>query len=97
MTPEEAIEKIKTHGYPYVKLLSDERWAALSPMNFTTAILMGYVDDDYGYEDRWCYNSYEAAKKALDDWDGTGEPRGWHRHPSSGRRVDESGNLYVRP
>ena len=38
----------------------------------------------YRFEDRWCYHSYDAAKAALDAWDGEGKPTGWHRDPASG-------------
>jgi len=35
------------------------------------------------------------AQRALAGWDGTGEPSGWHRHPSSGRRRNAAGEEYV--
>lgn len=57
---------------------------------FTTGIVTGKIGDRFGYADRWCYRSVDHAKTALDAWDGTGEPTGWHRHPDSGRRVSES-------
>ena len=28
----------------------------------------------------------EDAVAALKEWDGVGEPKGWMRHPASGRR-----------
>ena len=63
------------------------------PLLFTHAIVSGI--NAYGYEDRWCYESYAEAKAALDAWDGTGEPNNWHRHPPSGRRRDKDGNETV--
>lgn len=64
---------------------------------FTWAILAGMAT--WGYEDRWCYSSYAKARAALDAWDGADgtEPSGWHRHPATGRRVDEDGRQYVAP
>jgi hypothetical protein len=58
--------------------------ACIHQLMFTWAILSELTDVMYG--DRWCYHSYEAAKEALDAWCGEGEPTGWHRHPSTGRR-----------
>lgn len=87
-------------GYLEPKLLPDGRWAALMPLFYTHAIIVGAVGDTSGYQDRWCYDYLLAARAALAVWDGTGEPKGWHRHPASGRRIarvegeyDEHGNL----
>ena len=63
--------------------------AALMPLMSTTAIVVGFTS--YGYEDRWCYYTHDAALAALNAWNGTGEPIGWHRHPNTGRRRDASG------
>jgi len=60
---------------------------AIAPFLFTHAIISGVCRS--GHEDRWCYHTYEKAKAALDAWDGTGEPREWHRHPSTDRRPTE--------
>jgi hypothetical protein len=35
----------------------------------------------------WCYSNFSRAYLALQAWDGTGEPQGWHRHLPSGRRA----------
>ncbi|MFL9933635.1 hypothetical protein P0D88_31565 [Paraburkholderia sp. RL18-103-BIB-C] len=50
------------------------------------AILADITPDWYG--DRWCYDTYERARLALEAWDGGDhtEPQGWSRHPNSGRR-----------
>jgi hypothetical protein len=87
----------KENGYTAVRLLSDGRWAALTKMTFTTAIIVGKVSDRWGYDDRWCYHDPVVALAALNAWDGTGEPLGWHRHPRSGRRVTEEGEEYFAP
>lgn len=70
-----------THGF--------RRLACIMGLMFTHAIITVKVGDRFGYLDRWCFHSYDAAKKALDAWDGTGEPSGWHRHPVTGRRRPE--------
>lgn len=76
-----------------IKRFEDGEIAIITKMLFTYAIL--YELNPYGYGDRWCYRTAEAALAALTEWDGTGDPQGWHRHPDSGRRVDEDGKTYV--
>ncbi len=69
--------------------MGDGKWAALSRFFFTCAIIQGDMFDNDGYSDRWCFNSVTEAGIGLAQWivnDFKGEPHGWHRHPSSGRR-----------
>lgn len=91
-------EIIATNGYAFPKDLGD-RIAALMPLIFTTAIITLRKDESsrHSYEDRWCYHTPGAAIIALANWDGTGEPEGWHRHPASGRRRDEGGEERIAP
>lgn len=71
------------------KPLPDGRLAFLIQMAFTWRLCVSAFDDELGYDDGWCYHDLQAALAALANWDGTGEPAGWHRHPSSGRRRPE--------
>lgn len=72
------------HGYTdYVEFPNGNN-ACINRLMFTHAILSELTEIYHG--DRWCYHSYEDAKAALDAWDGEGEPNGWHRHPTTGRR-----------
>lgn len=65
------------------------RLACVVPFMFTWAIV---ADLDYcGYSERWCYKTLVEASGALRDWTGEGEPDGWHRHPTTGRRRDDEG------
>ncbi|WP_046869335.1 hypothetical protein [Microvirga massiliensis] len=74
-------------GHTDVRPLPDgRRWAGIRPLMFTHAIFVGQIGDKVGYDDRWCYHSYQDAKQALEAWTGEGEPSGWHRNPRSGRR-----------
>lgn len=94
----------KTSDVPYIQWLIDEcgltfpkpigggRYAALCRYMYTTAIVTGRIGDMTSLDDRWCYHSPASAWAALDAWDGTGEPAGWHRHPASGRRVSLDAN-----
>lgn len=77
-------------GYQHPRPLPGGRYACVVRMMFTHAIIVGKIGDRVGYIDRWCYRSAAEALDALEAWDGRGEPTGWVRHPSSGRRVSES-------
>lgn len=69
-----------------VKEFPDGRFGFVTRMLFTAALCVTSATDHRSYVDRWCYYDSDAAARALLDWDGTGEPSGWHRHPTSGRR-----------
>lgn len=86
-------------GYREVRPLPGGRWAAVWPLMYTHALVVGTIGDMLGCDDRWCYGSYADAKAALDAWDGIGEPNGWHRHPASGRRriAADPATEYVAP
>lgn len=90
MTPLEQAQYLTDmigEGYYSIKPIRDhEYWTGLMDFLFTTAIVVGKMGDRTTVWDRWCYHSREDAQKALDKWDGNGEPDGWHRHPYSGRR-----------
>jgi hypothetical protein len=81
-------------GYSDVRELGDAGWVAIRPLMFTHAIVSGITE--MSHADRWCYKTYQAAKAALDAWDGSDEPKGWHRHPTTGRRFDENGVMSVQ-
>lgn len=86
-------------GYRDLRPLPGGRYTAIWPLMFTHAIIVGSIGCYVGYDDRWCYESYDQAKAALESWDGTGEPAGWHRHPTSGRRrvEGEPSSEYLAP
>jgi hypothetical protein len=81
------------NGYLDLCIKDEDRICAIMPLMFTCAIIADL--DAYTIGDRWCYKNYKDAKAAFDAWDGKGEPTGWHRHPKTGRRLDENGNPYV--
>ena len=86
-----------TAGFKEPRLLPNGKWVGIYPMMFTHAICIGTIGITSHYDDRLCYSTLEKAKAALAAWDGTGEPKGWHRHPASGRRVSEDGEEYINP
>ncbi len=96
-------------GYRDPRPIGGGRYAAIRPKVYTHAIVTGRIGDAFGIDRNWCYESYPQAKRALDAWDGQGEPAGWFRDPVTGRRrarepgeIDgdgktvEVGALYVR-
>jgi hypothetical protein len=76
------------------------RFVAVVPYAFTWAVIVGrYESAEMWHDDRWCYKTRTAAVAAGHVWDGTGEPVGWHRHPSTGRRRPDGdpGQEYLCP
>jgi len=99
MTDEER-QRLTGLGYHFVEDLPGGLWAGLHQFIYTCGIIVGQVGDPFGYDDRWCYHGPIEALAALAEWksrDFKGEPGGWHRHPSSGRRRAPDGSIYVRP
>lgn len=92
---EQFILRMGEGSYSYVKHFADGQVAWLARFAFTTAILYGL--EPCGHRDRWCYQTMADARRALDEWNGEGEPQGWHRHPDSGRRINGSGDMYIQP
>lgn len=68
------------------KFFDDGFYAGVKRLLFHYTMIVGQIGDQCGYEKRYCYQTREGALKALTDWDGTGEPVGWHRSPETGRR-----------
>jgi len=85
-----------TKYYVHMRVLPDGRICGVMRLLFHWTM---HVDiDDTGYTDRYCYQTMEGAVAALDKWDGTGDPEGWHRHPKTGRRRNlETGEEWVNP
>lgn len=81
-------------GYSDVRQLPDGSWAGITRLMFTYAILSGL--NAWGYEDRWCFEREADARAALAAWDGEGDPGDkWHRNPTTGRRRNKDGTVYV--
>ena len=83
--------------YADVKLLPDGRYIGTMRLLFHWTI---HVDiDPMGFwRERYCFATYELAKRALDEWDGIGDPDYWHKHPDTGRRRDPlTGRMWYDP
>lgn len=81
-------------SYIVIRKLPDGRLCGVMRLLFHWTL---HVDIDHtGYADRYCYQTLSGALSALKDWDGTGEPHGWHRHPKTGRRRNiETGKEWI--
>lgn len=67
--------------------LDDKRYLAVIRLMYTHRLVVGDIASPEGYTDGWCYHDQLPAVIAGTMWDGKeGEPTGWHRHPTSGRR-----------
>ncbi|WP_429565708.1 hypothetical protein [Paraburkholderia sp. MM6662-R1] len=66
---------------------------------FSVAIIADLTE--WGHGDRWCYQTFDDARAALDAWSGEEgtEPTGWTRHPDTGRRRPDgdAGREYFNP
>lgn len=72
--------------YVELKTFPDGRICGIHRLLFHWTL---HVDiHEYGYEDRYCYETRELASEALKEWDGVADPKNWHRHPKTGRRRD---------
>lgn len=79
-------------GYVDAHIKGDAGVCAIARFLYTHAILSNL--NRWGYEGRWCYHTYGAAKAALAAWDGADgtKPNGWHKDAVTGSRRDAEGN-----
>lgn len=84
-TPQKSfIEFLNDNGYTHVKAMRDGTCCALLNQLYTTAIVVGLTRE--GYERRYCYELFYAAREALVQWDGKGDPPGpWIKEKPSDR------------
>jgi hypothetical protein len=91
MTDAEFLQWLRDQN-PYMLALVDRgdgMWVSLERLMFHHTIKLGVIGDTNGYEDRWCVGDLPNAMRSWEEWASRGfqgEPTGWNRHPSSGRR-----------
>lgn len=64
-------------------------YLVVKPLMFHWTLMRGLLGDFDGLEERWCYANGTLAHAALLEWQArnySGEPKWWHRHPTTGRR-----------
>jgi hypothetical protein len=82
---QESAEWLANQGYVMLRLMPDGELAGVSKYMFTHGLDMG-VEPDF-WRTRWCYNTRFEAEKALEIWDGTGDPPGlWIKQKPEERR-----------
>lgn len=69
-----------------VRFYPEGVYAAVRPMLFHYDLIFGDTGNKFSFHESWSYKTRALAEKALTEWNGYGEPTGWHRHPPSGRR-----------
>jgi hypothetical protein len=83
---DEISNETKSH-YTAMRELPDGRVCGVHRLLFHWTMHIGI--SNYGYEERYCYQTEKQAIDSMMAWDGTGDPPGdWHKHPDSGRRRD---------
>lgn len=81
-------------AYTYMRRLPDGRICGVHRLLMHWTMHVGI--DEIGYAERYCYRSELRAIRALKEWNGTDDPEGWHRHPTTGRRRDpETGREWI--
>jgi hypothetical protein len=68
------------------RILPDGTSLGVWRMMFTFRLTVARDGCEWGYDTSYCYHTDEAAISAMNEWDGTGDPEGWHRNPETGRR-----------
>lgn len=90
MTDEEQETEFLAMGYVGVRKLPNDRWIGVLPQFYTTALCVGL--DAFGYQYRYCYETYNNAIIALFRWDGSGDPPGpWIKLKGHPDRPEELG------
>lgn len=67
------VQELEDQGYTNINFIGGKCYAILRFI-FTTGLVVGI--DSVGYESRYCYSNHIDAVKALEEWDGTGDPTG---------------------
>lgn len=75
--------RMQEEGYYAIREISGKGFCGLMRFAFTVGLVIGM--NDVGYYGRYCYHSNAEALKALESWDGTGDPSGeWIKYKGVG-------------
>lgn len=64
-------------------------WHGFKRLIFHWTIVTGEIGDRESMSDRWCYETEDGVVAGFTEWAARGfkgEPEGWHRNPTTGRR-----------
>lgn len=82
ITPADLPEDVTKH-YKQFWSLPDGRLCGLLRLLMHWTV---HVDlHEFGYEERYCFETDDLAIEAMAAWEGTGDPINWHKHPNTGR------------
>ena len=68
------LRDLEKEGYYSLREIPGRGTCGLMKFIFTTGLVVRI--DEIGYEGRYCYSSGEDAQRALDSWNGEGDPSG---------------------
>ena len=68
------IAYLKSEGYSDIREIPGRGICGLRDFIFTTGLVIGM--DETQYYGRYCYSSKDDALKALNEWEGDGDPSG---------------------
>ena len=90
------LPEVMAAEYVKNKSLADGRIIGLKRLLFHWTI---HVDiHEWGYEERYCFATFELADEAFEKWIDQEEPTNWHRHPTTARRRSiETGEIWIEP
>jgi hypothetical protein len=81
---------LEKEGYYNIKEIPNKGLCALYRFAFTTGLVIGI--HSIGYIGRYCYQLHADAVKAINEWDGVGDPSGnWIKYKGEGG--ERSNNL----
>ena len=71
---EDLIESLKKDGYTDFRYIENRGLCCISRFAFTYGVIVNA--DITGYDVRYCFHTYDEAKKALEEWSGEGHVSG---------------------
>lgn len=80
---EELKNYLDSEGYTHLRVIPNLGICGLYRFMFTVGLVIEI--DEYGYKGRYCYNRAFEASKALEEYDGIGDPGGdWIKYKGVG-------------
>lgn len=77
------IDFLESAGYYNIKFIPNLGLCGLKRFAFTTGLVVGM--DNYSYKGRYCYPIHADAVKAINEWNGVGDPSGeWVKYKGEG-------------
>ena len=80
---EELKKELEDLGYTRLRVIPGRGICGVLKYLFTWGLTYGI--NDIGYEGRWCYDNHIEPTIYLEEWDGTGDPKGnWIKYKGTG-------------